>query len=103
MSIRYTADEKAFYSQVLNWAKENGSIRERLAVRSLRLFPGRLRQLQDTVVEELTEQYDADPTKFGTAVWYGDQGYGINWDGLANFLKEILPIVLPILLKLLGL
>ena len=101
--IRYTADEQAFYAQVLAWAKENGTIRERLAVRSLRLFPGRLRQLQDTVVEELAEQYDDDPTKFGAAVWYGDHGYGINWEGLTQFLKEILPIVLPILLKLLGL
>jgi len=96
------ADVDLFYSELLRTAKEHGRPSDVFAVRMLRLRPKKLAQLHDQCCNQVVDMYNVDPSAYSDAVRFQGDSYSINWEGLTNFLKEILPIILPVILKLLG-
>jgi hypothetical protein len=92
-------------------ARESGDRSLVFRIRSLRMFPRALARLHDECCQEVVERYEAnDDSLPAGAVSYstGSDGvaiYVVNWEGLAGFLKEILPLIvelLPVILKLFG-
>jgi|LakMenEpi03Aug12_release.lakeMendotaPanAssembly.Ray.scaffolds.fasta_scaffold284402_3 hypothetical protein len=109
--FRVSADVSQFHQELLAAARESGDRSLVFRIRSLRLFPRALARLHDECCQEVVERYEAnDDSLPAGAVSYstGSDGvaiYGVNWEGLAGFLKEILPLVvelLPVILKLFG-
>jgi hypothetical protein len=109
--LRVSADVSQFHQELLAAARESGDRSLVFRIRSLRLFPRALARLHDECCQEVVERYEAnDDSLPAGAVSYstGSDGvaiYGVNWEGLAGFLKEILPLVvelLPVILKLFG-
>lgn len=109
--FRVSADVQAFHQELLAAARESGDRSLVFRIRSLRLFPRALARLHDECCQEVVERYEAnDDSLPAGAVSYstGSDGvaiYGVNWEGLAGFLKEILPLIvelLPVILKLFG-
>jgi hypothetical protein len=106
-----SADVSQFHQELLAAARESGDRSLVFRIRSLRLFPRALARLHDECCQEVVERYEAnDDSLPAGAVSYstGSDGvaiYGVNWEGLAGFLKEILPLIvelLPVILKLFG-
>jgi hypothetical protein len=109
--FRVSADVSQFHQELLAAARESGDRSLVFRIRSLRLFPRALARLHDECCQEVVERYEAnDDSLPAGAVSYstGSDGvaiYGVNWEGLAGFLKEILPLIvelLPVILKLFG-
>jgi hypothetical protein len=109
--FRVSADVQSFHQELLAAARESGDRSLVFRIRSLRLFPRALARLHDECCQEVVERYEAnDDSLPAGAVSYstGSDGvaiYGVNWEGLAGFLKEILPLIvelLPVILKLFG-
>jgi hypothetical protein len=109
--FRVSADVSQFHQELLAAARESGDRSLVFRIRSLRLFPRALAGLHDECCQEVVERYEAnDDSLPAGAVSYstGSDGvaiYGVNWEGLAGFLKEILPLIvelLPVILKLFG-
>jgi hypothetical protein len=109
--FRVSADVSQFHQELLAAARESGDRSLVFRIRSLRLFPRALARLHDECCQEVVERYKAnDDSLPAGAVSYstGSDGvaiYGVNWEGLAGFLKEILPLIielLPVILKLFG-
>jgi hypothetical protein len=107
-----SADVSQFHQELLAAARESGDRSLVFRIRSLRLFPRALANLHDECCQEVIERFESDDDLSlpAGAVSYstGSDGvaiYGVNWEGLAGFLKEILPLIvelLPVVLKLFG-
>jgi hypothetical protein len=82
----------ALLNSALTSFNEGGMSRaDLIRLRFATLNPKILKQLQDCCEEQ------ALADKRITSV------QGVNWEGLADFLKEIIPLLMPLILKLLGL
>lgn len=108
MSYRWAEDKQleSFHKNLLAAAvQSNAPLRQRVAIRVLGRFPNLLERVHEECCKLVEDEFEENPEEFSasypTAVKYNGDSYGIDWNGLTNFFKEILPIILPLILKLL--
>ncbi len=108
MGYHWVQDKQleSFHKNLLAAAVQNNApLRQRVAIRVLGRFPNLLEKVHEECCKLVQDEFEANPEEFTasypTAVKYNGDSYGIDWNGLTNFFKEILPIILPLILKLL--
>ena len=73
---------------------EDLTLREKRRIRAFaRIYPGGLRTLEEFAIDEAIEQSKLPETQLGE---------NIDWDALLEFLKELLPIILEIIMAIIG-